>query len=289
MSSIVSDLFSSFGDSDFKHSEILEQEALFSAPDSSEATTQGALLTNNVCPFFINVTCRFKSMDIVLHNSRTSDNLQSYTTKFLSLTGNKAALHKLPGCGIWVSVQQTTFVISCEEGKMDLQTDLSGILSFVFEYQNSIGNNVDHIVLENLLLQSINCLHEISLSGCSITLCLGLVQNNPSSGNASKTFSSSNTNGNSSYLVQKTNLTAVERLSNQSSQPVIKMGSPTNISVPASASHWLLVDVAVTNIFIGRCSLKSDLIQAHKLNKLVSLLSIGGEFHMISWEIQVII
>ncbi|XP_029127816.1 uncharacterized protein LOC109800070 isoform X2 [Cajanus cajan] len=286
LSSGASYVFSSFGDSDFIHPEIVKQEALFAAPDGGELTAQGTLLTNNVCPFFIDVTCRLKPMEIVLHNSRTSDNLESYTTKFHSLTGNKMAVHKLPGCGIWISVQQTTIVISCEEGKMDLLTDLSGILSFVFEYQNGIEKNADHIVLENLLLRSISCLHEISLSGCSFTLCTGLVQNTSSSGDESKIFGSFNTNGNTSYLVRETNLTVFERLSNQSSQPVIKLRSPTKVSVPTSANYWLMIDVAVTNIFIGRCSLKSDLIQAHKLNKLQSSLSICGEFRMISWEIQ---
>ncbi|KAH1151426.1 hypothetical protein GYH30_045099 [Glycine max] len=285
LSSVVSCLFSSFGNADFIHPETIQQ-SLFVAPDSSEAITRGALLKNNVCPFFINLTCRFNSMEIVLHNSRTSDNLESSTTKFHSLTENKMDVHKLPGCGIWISVQQTTIVISCEEGKMDLLTDLSRILSSVFEFKNSVGYNIDHIVLENLLLRSINCLHEISILGCLFTLCLSGIQNTSSSGTASKTFGGFNANGNTSYSVRETNLTASERLSNQSSQSVIKMGSPTNISMPASASHWLLIDVAITNIFIGRCSLKSDLIEAHKLNKLHSLLSIGGEFHMISWKVQ---
>ncbi|XP_047149229.1 uncharacterized protein LOC124821402 [Vigna umbellata] len=285
LSAVVCYLFSSSsGDTGFVYPEIMKQESLFAAPDRSETTTTRALLTNNVCPFFIDVTCRFKSMEIVLHNSRTSDGLESFATIFHSLTGNKMAVHKLPEHGIWMLVQNTTVVISCEEGKMDLLTDLSGILSFVFEYQSSIGTNIDHIVPESLLLQSINCLHEVSLSGFSFTLSLGLVQNALSSGNAGKTFGSSN--GNSSYFVRETNLTAFERSSNLSPQSILKMGSPSNTCVPASTNHWLLIDVAVTSIFIGRCSLKSELIQAHKLNKLLSLLSIGGEFHIISWEIQ---
>ncbi|CAJ1942675.1 unnamed protein product [Sphenostylis stenocarpa] len=265
LSSVVSYLFSSSsgdtsGDTDFMHPEIMKQESLFAVPDRSETITRGALLTNNVCHFLIDVTCRFKSMEMILHSYRTSDDFESHATNFHSLSGNKMVVHKLPEYGIWISIRPTTIVVSCEEGKMDLLTDLSGILSFVFEYQDSIGNNIDHIVPENLLLQSINCLHEISLSGCSFALSLGLVQNTPSS--------------------------AFERLSNRSPQPVIKMGSPSNISLLTSANHWLLIDVSVSSIFMGKCSLKSDLIQAHKFNKLLSLFSIGGEFHMISWEIQ---
>ncbi|KAK7359915.1 hypothetical protein VNO77_01883 [Canavalia gladiata] len=286
LSSVVSYLFNSFDNADFIHPEIMKQEALFADPDSSKATKRGALLTTNICPFFMDVTCRFKSMEIVLHNSRASDNLEGYESMFHSSNGKKLAVQKLPGYGIWISIGQTTIVISCEEKKMDLLSDLSGIMSFVFEYKNSIGNSIEHIVLENLLLQPVNLLHEISLSGCLFTLCWGHVQNTSSSGNESKTFCSFNADDNTSYMARETNLTVFERLSNQSSRLVTKMGSPTNISVPASASHWLLINVAVTNIFIGRCSLKSDLVQAHKLNKLLSLLSIGGEFQRISWEIQ---
>ena len=286
---MVSYLFSSFKDVDCLHPEIMNQEALFAEPDSCEATMQGALLTNNICPFYINGTCRFKSMDVILHNSRTSYNGESRTRKFDFLTGNTLAVQKLPDCGIWISIQRATVVVSGEEGKMDLFTDLSGIMSFVFTYRNSIGSNNDHIVLENLLLQSVECLHEISLSGCTFTLCLGLDQNTSSSGNEIKTFGNSNSDGNISDLVRENNLIVSERSNNQSPSSVEMMGSPTNISISASARHWLLVNVALTDVFMGRCSMKSVLVEAHQSNKFLCLLSVGGEFQMISWEIQVII
>lgn len=284
-------MFSSLEDVDCIHPEIMKQESFCAVPDSNEAIIRGDLQTNDICPFSIDGTCRFSSMDVILHNSRTSDNLDSYTRRFEFVTGNKKAMKKLPDCGIWISMQQATSVISCEEGKMDLLTDLSGITSFVFEYQNSIGNNHENIVLQNLLSRSVNCLHEISLSGCTFSLCLGLVQNASSSGNESKTFGSSSSDGstNISYLVRESNLSVSERSNNQSPGVIKKTGSPTNIRMPASASHQLLINIAVYNIFIGRCSIKSDLFQAHNLNKLLSLLSIDGDFHMISWDIQVII
>ncbi|KAK7251111.1 hypothetical protein RIF29_34030 [Crotalaria pallida] len=253
LSSVVSYLFSSFEDVDWIYHEIMNQEALFAGLDRIEGTLQGALLANNMFSFFIKGTFRLKAIDVILHNSRTSDNVESSTSKFDFLTGNKMAVQELPDSGIWISVEQTTTIISCQEGKMDLLTDLSGIMSLIFKYQNSIGKNNDHILLENLLLRSVNCLHEISLSGSNFTLCLGRVQSTSPSGNESKTLCSSNSD---------------------------------DISMPASASHWLLINVAVTNAFVGRCSMKSNLFLAHQLNEIQSLLSIGGEFQMISWEIQ---
>lgn len=284
---MVSYLFRSFEDVDCTHPEILKWDAFFAVPDSNGAIITGGIQTNDIFPFFIDGTCRFNSVDVILHNSRTNDNLERNTRKFDILTGNRKAMKTLPDCGIWISIQQAITVISCEEAKMDFLIDLSGVMSSVFEYQNSIGNNNENIVLQSLLLQSVNCLHEISLSGGRFTLCLGLVQNTPSSGHGIKTFGSSE--GSTSHLVQETNLSVFERFSNQSPLIVKKMVPPTNISMQDSASHWLVINVAVCNIFIGRCSMKSDLLRAHKVNKLLSLISIGGDFNMIFWEIQVII
>lgn len=284
---MVSYLFKSFEDVDCTHPEIMKWEAFFAVPDSNGAIIPGGLQTNDIFPFFIDGTCRFNSVDVILHNSRTSDNLERNPRKFDILTSNRKAMKLLPQCGIWISIQQALTVISCEEAKMDFLIDLSGIMSSVFEYQNPIGNNHENIVLQSLLLRSVNCLHEISLSGGIFTLCLGLVQNTPSSGNGIKTFGSSE--GSTSHLVQESNLSVFERSNNQSPLIVKKMVPPTNISMQDSASHWLVMNVAVCNIFIGRCSMKSDLLRAHKVNKLLSLVSVGGDFNMIFWEIQVII
>ncbi|KAE9614347.1 putative vacuolar protein sorting-associated protein [Lupinus albus] len=286
LSFIVSYLFSSFEDVDCIFRETMKQEAFSSEPDSSVGTIRGALHANKMFPFFIKGTCRFKSIDVILHNSRTSNTVESSAGKFDFLTGNKIRVQELADCGIWISIEQATIVISCEEGKMDLLTDLSGITSFVFKYQTSTGNNNNHILLENLLLGSVHCLHEISLSGSKFTLCLGRVQSTSSSGNESKTLGSSNSDGNISYVVQETNPTDFENSNNQPPGLVKKIRSPVNNSMPASASHWLLINVAVTNIFIGKCSIKSNLVVAHQSNELLSSLSIGGEFQMISWVIQ---
>lgn len=240
-SSVVSYLFSSFEDVDCTHPEVMKWEAFFAVPDSNGAIIPGSSQTNDIFPFFIDGTCRINSVDVILHNSRTSGNPECNTRKFDILTGNSKAMKTLPDNGIWISIQQAITVISWEEAKMDLSTDLSGIMSSVFEYQNSIGNNHENIVLQNLLLRSVHCLHEISLSGCTFSLCLGLVQNASSSGNGIKTFgsSTSSSEGSTSHLAQETNLSVFERSNNQSSLIVKKMVPPTNISMQASESHWV--------------------------------------------------
>ncbi|MED6114835.1 hypothetical protein PIB30_084302 [Stylosanthes scabra] len=286
LSSVVSYMFSSFEDADCLHPEILKQEALFPERDISEANIEGALPTKNISSFFINGTCRFMSMDIILHNSRRSYNGDGPTPALNFLTGNKLAVQKLPDCGIWISVQQASVVVSGEEEKMDIFTDISEIISFLFICQNSIENNNDRIVPEKLLLQSVDCLHEISLSSCMFSLCLGLVQNTSFSRNEFKTPGSSHANGHISDLVQENNLTASGRLITQSPHSITMMESPTIIGTSASARHWFLVNVSVTNVVIGRCSTKRVLVEAHQSNKFMCILSVGGEFQIGSWEIQ---
>lgn len=73
-SSVVSYLFSSFEDVGCTHPEVMKWEAFFAVPDSNEAIIPGSSQTNDICPFFIDGTCRINSVDVILHNSRTSGN-----------------------------------------------------------------------------------------------------------------------------------------------------------------------------------------------------------------------
>lgn len=283
---MVSNLFSSVEAVDILHSKIMKEEALFAEPERGEGSIGETPLTNYSCLFLINGNCRFKSVDVILHNSRTKDNVDSWMRTFSFATGNVLAEKKLPDYGIWASIQDTTVTVSCEEGKADILTDSSGIMLLVFEHRNSIGNNTNHVLLENLVSQSVNCLHEISLSDCKFTLYLGVPQI-ASSDNESEKLSISSPGGNISLGRDTGQAICSERSNNQSLHFVKERGPATNIRMPASGSYWLLLSVAVGNVFMGRCQMKNDLVQEHQLNKFLSFLSIGGEFELISLEIQV--
>ncbi|KAF7809778.1 putative vacuolar protein sorting-associated protein 13C [Senna tora] len=282
----VSYLFSCSEVVDYTHPEFMRQQELFAESESGEAAIGTALLPNYSCLFLFKGNCRFKSVDVILHNCRTSGNIDSCVKNFDFLTGNMLSKKKFPDCGIWVSIQQTTISISCEEGKVDFLADSSGIMLLVFEYPKHIGKNNDHIVLENMVLESVNsvnCLHEISLSDCIFTLCLA--PPNASSPDKSETLRIPG--GNISCLVQDTDLTIHSgRSKHQSLRFGKEMASGTDALMKSSEVYWLLINLAVGNVFIGRCSMKKNLIQAHQLNKLLSFLSIGTEFQMVSWEIQ---
>lgn len=283
---VVSCLFRSFEAVDIVHLKIMKEEALIAEPERGEGSIGGTLLTNYSCLFSINGNCRFKSVDVILHNSRTKDNIDSWMRTFSFVTGSVLAEKKLPDYGIWVSIQHTTLTTSCEEGKADILTDLSGIMLLVFEYGNSIGDNDNRVLLENLVSQSVNCLHEVSLSDCKFTLYLGSPKN-ASSGNEGEKLGISSPGGNISLGQDAGQEICSERSNNQPLHFVKERGSATNIRTPASGSYWLLKSVAVDNVFIGRCQMKNDLVQAHQLNKFLCLLSIGGEFELISLEFLV--
>ncbi|XP_054810227.1 uncharacterized protein LOC129311789 isoform X2 [Prosopis cineraria] len=282
---VVSCLFSSLEAVDTIHPKIMKEEALFSQLKRVEGSIGRTQLTNYGCLFLINGNCRLKSVDVILHNSRTKDNADSWMRTFNFVSGNILAEKKSPDYGIWVSLQHTTLAISCEEGKADILTDSSRIMLLVFENLNSVGNNDNYVVLENLGLQSDKCLREISLSDCKFTLYFGSPQK-ASSDNESEKISISSPGSNISLGQDTDQATCSERSNNQSLCFVKERVSAARIPIPASGSHWLLMSVTVGNVFIGSCQMRNDLVQAHQLNKFMSSLSIGGEFELKFLEIQ---
>lgn len=266
---------------------IMKEEALFAEPVEGEGSIGGTLFTNYSGLFSINGRCRFESVDLILHNSRTKNNIDSWMRIFNFVTDNDWAEKKLPHNGIWVSIQHTTVMVSCEDGKANMLTDSSGIMLLVFEYGNSIGNNYNRVLLENLVSQSVNFLQEFSLSDCKFTLYLGAPQDASSDNESEKLDISSS--GVYMSLGQNTNQAICsERFNTQPHQFVKERGSVTSISTLASGSYWLLVSLAVDTVYVGSFQMKNDLVQAHQSNKFLTSLSIGGEFELISLEIQVI-
>lgn len=233
--------------------EYIRQEIVLAEPEKEEIKMEGAPLICGRVLFKTYGTFKLKSVDMVLHVSRRSDNVESSVKIFDALTRRKLAESGLSDCGIWVSVQQTSIKISCKE-QVEVLTDLSGIQFVIFRYRNDIGKHTDHSILKDLPLQSLNWLYELSLSNCKVTLGLVLPEN------ASSSYRLSN-------VVENSTLTT------DSERP----------------THWLLINVELGEIFMARCSLKNVLVGAHQLNRLISPASIVSEFQTVSWKIQVII
>ncbi|KAJ7952893.1 Vacuolar protein sorting-associated protein [Quillaja saponaria] len=284
LSSAVSYFFSCSESDGHVCPKLMRQEILFVEAENEQTTVGGASLTNCSCLFLINGTFRLESVDLILQRSRTSDNVDSFIKSYDALCSKNLVGQNWPDCGTWISFQQISIELSCEKGKMELLTDLSGIQALLFEHQNEMGIINDHIALNNLQLQSLNCLYEISLLDCKFTL--GPPQSASSSTGVSKPLDNSNSGGDTSHMLEKPLLTINSGKPNDQSHSFVhEMGSTSSILSQPSC-HWLLLNMALGNIFIGKCSMKDVLVGSHQLNKLLGILSVGGEFQTISWSVQ---
>uniref|UniRef100_F6I7D8 Vacuolar protein sorting-associated protein 13 VPS13 adaptor binding domain-containing protein n=1 Tax=Vitis vinifera TaxID=29760 RepID=F6I7D8_VITVI len=188
-------------------------------------------------------------------------------------------LDEVPEDGIWISVHQTCFVISCEEGKLEVHTDLSRIQSVVFRSQSPIETSIDQSELRNLLQQSLDCLYEISLSNLAFTFSLASLENVPSSGSVTNAL-----DGFTSGDISPS--TIATETSNLHSLGLNQALGFASINLEPASSHWLLINISVSEIFLVRSTVKNVLAGAHQMNKLLSSLSVGGEFQTISWAVQ---
>ncbi|KAM4118037.1 hypothetical protein ACB094_02G170500 [Castanea mollissima] len=248
--SAVSHVYHCFDPSGPVPQEYTMQETALAEPEKEEIIVEGDPLIYVSVLFKIYGTFKLKSVDMVLHVSRRSEHVESSMKIFDASTIRKFTEGGLSDCGIWASVQQTSFEITCKE-QMEVLINLSGIQSVIIRYQNQIGENTDQSVLKDLCLQSLGSLYEMSLSTCMITLRLAPPEY-------------------ASYSDSPSNIVENSTLMTDSEKP----------------THWLFTKIELSEVVIARCSLKNDLVGAHRLNKLQSSLSVGSEFRTISWEIQ---
>lgn len=235
----------------------------------------------------LNGTFKLKSSDLFFHNSRMTNKV-SYM-KNLDASNRKMSVDDVLDYGFWISVHQTCIDISCEEGKMEVFFDLSGVKSLMVRYEDHIGKSFDHLVLGNLLLQPHNCLHELSLSNCIFTLLLNRPHDASSSGTVRDAIGSSSSVNNFSLSMENSPVKGeYEKSIVWSSRFVQELGFAPNTFTPAP-SHWILINIAFGEVFMTSCSVKNGLVGTHQINKLLSSLSVGGEFQTVSWTIQVII
>ncbi|XP_048335348.2 uncharacterized protein LOC107424724 isoform X3 [Ziziphus jujuba] len=282
--SAVSYVFSSFDFIGIIPSEIMRLEFAIAESENEKTIVERTPSICNSTFFLIDVAFKIKSVDIILHKSSIIDNLGSSVKVSHALTGKKLADHDLLDCGICISIQQTSFNISCEEGKLEVFADISEAQCIIFRYGNQKGKTTDNSLLLDQLLQSLNCLYEISLTSCKSTLSLLLPQGASSLGSLTNKLGDSTSGGNKSCRDNFSCTTDSESLSGQSSF-VQEIGVAPNIVAPIS-SHWLHVNVILNVIYMGRCSVKNTVVGARDSNKLLSSLSVGGELQAISWEIQ---
>ncbi|XP_062001830.1 uncharacterized protein LOC133719495 isoform X1 [Rosa rugosa] len=269
----VSDLPLQFGKQQYSNAE----------SDNEQTTAHEPPLNYSSVLFSTNGTFKIKSMNIIVHKSRMRDNVGSCLVTSDASSSKQLSEHDLPDYGIWISVHQTSLDMSCKEGKVILLSNLSEIQSSSFRYKNRRGKSTDQSVLSDLLLQSLDCIYQLSLSSCVLSLSLFLSQNCSSIGTVSNTLDTNSVS--ETEHTENFPFTNSESSGHQNYSFIQGSELASNIRPPGS-SHWLLVNLALGKIYVGRCSAKNVMNEAHQLNKFLSSVSVGGEFQRISCEIQ---
>lgn len=285
LSSAVSFSFSNFSSiSDFPL-QFAKQQFSNADSENEETTAHGAPFNYSSFLFSINGTFQIKSVDIIVHKSRICDNVEKCIGSFDASSSKQLSEHGAD-YGIWISIRQTSVDMSCKEGKVTILSNLSEIQSSIFRYKNRRGKSTDHSVLSDLLLQSLDCIYELSLSSCEFNLSLFLSQNCPSVGSVNNTLDTSSSVGETMHME---NFPSANSDSTGHQYCSFIQGSElaSNIPPPGS-SHWLLVNVTLGKIYMGRCSARNVMNGAHQLNKFLSSVSVGGEFQTVDCGIEVI-
>lgn len=284
LSSAISYSFSSFGSISYLPFKFAKQEFAISEPENAETTAHGAPLNYSNSLFSINGTFKIKSVAIILHKSRISGSVDSSVGNSDVSSSKKLAEHDLPDCGISISIHQTTADLSWKEGKVKVLSNLSEIQSVIFRYKNQKGKSTDHC---DLLLQSFDCLYELSLSSSVFNFSLSLSQNYLSSDNVSNAPGTSTSVDKTVHVENLPFTTNSESSNGQDCRFLQDIEFASNVPPPGS-DHWLLINVVLGTIYMGRYSAKNVMNGAHQLNKFLSSLSVGGEFQTICCGIQVI-
>lgn len=262
-----------------------KQQYSYAESGKEEITAHEPPLSYSSILFSTNSTFKIKSMDIIVHRSRKSDYVRSCLVTFDASSSKQFSEHDLPDYGIWISVHHTSIDMSCKEGKVILLSNLSEIQSSSFKYKNRRCKSPVQSADSDLLRQSFDCIYQLSLSSCEVDLTLFLSQKCPSIGTVSNKLDTSSV-GETEHPENFT-VTNSESSGHQNYTFIEGSEFASNIR-PPGLGHWLVVNLALGKIYMGRCSAKNVMNEVHQLNKLVSSVSVGGEFQRISCEIQVI-
>lgn len=245
--------------------------------ENEETSAEGTSLICSRTLLLMNAKFKLKSVDLVLHSLGANSQMDRFTKQLADFI--------LPDYGIWSSVLQTCFEITYKKN-FEASIDLREIQSVIFRYKDHIPKCSDLSILRNLLLESHNCLYEATISNCVFTVWLSPRDASASSISVNETHGGSISMGKTSYMLD--NSQTINEHGRSRVQPSVSVQNPAfDSNSPALvSSHWILINVALSEVFMARCLMKRDLVGVHQFKKLLSSLSIGEKFETISWNIQ---
>lgn len=253
----------------------LRRQEMMCADSASETTlvtgTKSVPLCWTKVLFGINSTFEIRSIDLILHNSWKSNNMENSVIPFDTIWGadnavaRKFVMDGLPVYGILFCVQQTSLEFFCEESELEVIAHLTEIRSVIFRDQNDICMTLENFQHRNLL-HSVSCLYELSLSHCTSALRLASLKNDLQSGSMSDAAEGSSSVGKISHVVEDS-------------------ATPPQGAIDT----WMVANFAISEIYMTGLLVKKILVGAQKSTKLECSVSVGHDSRTIACHIQVII
>ncbi|XP_048138871.1 uncharacterized protein LOC115740159 isoform X2 [Rhodamnia argentea] len=233
---------------------------------------------NNCVLYMLRSTFQFNSMDLFIQKSRICYSMDNLTTAFDAM---KLDEHATFDSGLWIVTKQIFLELSCEEGKLEVLLNLSGVHFVIFRHDSQIETTIDVSQLRDVILQSLNCLYETRLSNLLFTSSLS----SPCQDIVSDELLSIYGDSWSTILRNLSLMVESRRSSLRSFSLIDKLNSPLH-SIAPEPGHWLLINIQVSQIWMGKSSMKCFFLGAHQMNDLLFSLSFGGNFQRISCKIQ---
>lgn len=204
---------------------------------------------------FVNSSFDLKSVDIVLHSSRKSCNLETYMKTIPSdrETGKKSALNDISRNGIYLSIQHSMLEFNITGQDMDVVIDTTGFRCIIFRYLSDSYGSSDKSELKNLLC-SLNFLTEASVYHSKLGFHLR---------NLKKALPSA----------------SLHSTSSESSSPLI-------MSTESPSDPWLFTNISTSGIYMAGCPVQDVLV--NDLGEFNASLSVGGQFQAVSCECKVL-
>ncbi|XP_068653783.1 uncharacterized protein [Aristolochia californica] len=226
--------------------------------------------------FCVNATLDLKAMRIIMVKSHkvstTEDSIiggeASASTSENSIATNdklELSILELSKYGVGFFQKPSSVMISFEDKSLEACVNILGFDLVVFRYQNPTAKCSHVSELGDLLHCPVNCLSEFSVSNISFSVCTALHGNGLSPGaNHVNLFS--------------------DRLEIKSGG--LRRGQSASDTPEPPASQWIQISCGLSETSLAGPSIKSDLIGAQELNKLLLSVSIGQQFRKVRCIIQ---
>lgn len=181
---------------------------------------------------------------------------------------------------IWSSVQEACIELSCEEHKCLINVDFCGLQSILFRFGGNIWKSSGNFITESLLFRSHDILFEACLSSCLLSVSMDFSSPSALGGASCMAGDSACCAGNASIANEPST-------HNDQVQSQVNTLDSAADSLPSHSTHWIHINLALTDLLVARGSTKNVLVEVRWSSKFVTSVSIGRKFQSISCSVEV--